>query len=159
MTEGQVLSRRVPSADRPQAWTRREVLDAGVSVVSLVVLGCAGKLPPLRDVEAADGEVALVVDENPELQSPNGVLPVKVRGKKRPIMVIREEGDRFHAVYLRCTHMGCTVGWNAEERTFDCPCHGSRFRADATVLHGPAKKPLTTFPTTFDGQIVRFRPI
>ena len=52
------------------------------------------------------------------------------------------DGGKLMAASAICTHMGCTVGWNVEEKTFDCPCHGSRFKNDFSVLNGPAEEPL-----------------
>ena len=40
----------------------------------------------------------------------------------------------------RCTHMGCALQWNSEERSWDCPCHGSRFTEGGEVLENPAKR-------------------
>ena len=51
------------------------------------------------------------------------------------------DGELF-AVSQVCTHVGCKVHWNSVETSWDCPCHGSRFRPDGTVIEGPALKPL-----------------
>lgn len=56
--------------------------------------------------------------------------------------ISRDTTGQLLAVSAKCTHMGCTVTWNNAESTWDCPCHGSRFAADGTVLHGPALHPL-----------------
>jgi len=56
--------------------------------------------------------------------------------------VHRDDEGRLHAVSARCTHLGCIVDWNGAERSWDCPCHGSRFDIDGSVLAGPAVAPL-----------------
>ncbi|HKR49134.1 MAG TPA: FAD-dependent oxidoreductase [Pseudonocardiaceae bacterium] len=55
----------------------------------------------------------------------------------------REPDGTLHAVSLRCTHLGCLLRFNGAERSWDCPCHGSRFDVDGSVLEGPAVTPLT----------------
>lgn len=54
------------------------------------------------------------------------------------VAAYRDEDGAVVAVSARCTHLGCQVNWNAAERSWDCPCHGSRFAPDGTVLQGPA---------------------
>jgi glycine/D-amino acid oxidase-like deaminating enzyme/nitrite reductase/ring-hydroxylating ferredoxin subunit len=56
--------------------------------------------------------------------------------------VYRDESGVLHAVSLRCTHLGCLLRFNSAERSWDCPCHGSRFAVDGSVLEGPAVHPL-----------------
>ena len=57
------------------------------------------------------------------------------------VAVCRLDGS-LRAVGAVCTHMGCIVGWNSSERTWDCPCHGSRFAPDGSVVSSPATAPL-----------------
>jgi nucleotide-binding universal stress UspA family protein/nitrite reductase/ring-hydroxylating ferredoxin subunit len=54
----------------------------------------------------------------------------------------RDDEGAVHLLSPRCTHMGCTVGWNSDARTWDCPCHGSRYAASGEVINGPARKSL-----------------
>jgi Rieske Fe-S protein len=54
------------------------------------------------------------------------------------VALSRDDEGGLHVVSARCTHMGCIVNWNTAEKTWDCPCHGSRFAQDGAVLEGPA---------------------
>lgn len=60
----------------------------------------------------------------------------------RTIGAYRDLEGRLHAVKPVCTHMGCALDWNTADRSWDCPCHGSRFDPDGAVIEGPAVKPL-----------------
>jgi glycine/D-amino acid oxidase-like deaminating enzyme/nitrite reductase/ring-hydroxylating ferredoxin subunit len=77
---------------------------------------------PIEDLAAGEGAI------------------VSAGGQK--VAGFRDDGGDLHAVSTRCTHLGCQVAWNAAERTWDCPCHGSRFDVDGEVLNGPAVDPL-----------------
>jgi nucleotide-binding universal stress UspA family protein/nitrite reductase/ring-hydroxylating ferredoxin subunit len=60
----------------------------------------------------------------------------------RRIAVYKAEDGTLTALSPRCQHMGCTVDWNDADRTWDCPCHGSRYDLAGRVIKGPAKKDL-----------------
>jgi glycine/D-amino acid oxidase-like deaminating enzyme/nitrite reductase/ring-hydroxylating ferredoxin subunit len=65
-----------------------------------------------------------------------------VRMEGRPVAAYRDEHEGIHAVSAVCTHLGCIVGWNQNDRTWDCPCHGSRFDIEGNVVAAPATQPL-----------------
>ncbi len=64
----------------------------------------------------------------------------EIDGEK--VAAYRGEDDHWTVLSPVCTHLGCIVHWNELEKSWDCPCHGSRFRYDGVVLEGPAIAPL-----------------
>ncbi|MFS0751633.1 FAD-dependent oxidoreductase [Oceanobacillus sp. 1P07AA] len=58
------------------------------------------------------------------------------------IGVYKDNQDNIYSVDTTCTHLGCEVNWNQEDRTWDCPCHGSRYNYTGEVIEGPAKQSL-----------------
>lgn len=63
------------------------------------------------------------------------------------VAAYRDESGALHTVSPICTHLGCQVTWNTGERSWDCPCHGSRFGIDGNVIQGPAIEPLAAKDT------------
>jgi glycine/D-amino acid oxidase-like deaminating enzyme/nitrite reductase/ring-hydroxylating ferredoxin subunit len=60
--------------------------------------------------------------------------------------VYKDSSGKLHSHASVCTHRGCILQWDNAEKTWDCPCHGSRFQYDGEVLYGPALKPLEKKP-------------
>jgi len=79
-------------------------------------------VPSLDDIPAGEGRI------------------VELDGER--VAAYRDDAGRLHAHSAVCTHMKCIVHWNRAERSWDCPCHGSRFNYDGSVIEGPALAPL-----------------
>ncbi len=118
--------------------------------VQLVVVGNKGMAGVRRFLGSVPNKVAHEVPSDvlivktvdrsiDDLDAGHGGL-VSVDG--RQLAVYRDDEGNTYELSPRCTHMGCTVDWNDSARTWDCPCHGSRFAADGSVVHGPASEPL-----------------
>jgi glycine/D-amino acid oxidase-like deaminating enzyme/nitrite reductase/ring-hydroxylating ferredoxin subunit len=65
-----------------------------------------------------------------------------IRHGAKKIAVFRDENGGVHEHSAVCPHLGCIVAWNSAEKTWDCPCHGSRFDKSGKVINGPANKDL-----------------
>lgn len=81
----------------------------------------SGKLKPMtQDIDVEKGEAG----------------NVEIEGQKMGIY--RDEKGQLHTVDTTCTHMGCELKWNDAEKSWDCPCHGSRFTYEGEIVEGPA---------------------
>lgn len=78
----------------------------------------AEKIQELTEIENGEGKIVKYEDET--------------------LAVYRDEKGKVHALSPVCPHMGCNVAFNTAEKTWDCPCHGSRFSIDGELLTGPA---------------------
>lgn len=78
--------------------------------------------------------------ESPDKLAPGEARVIKV-GSDR-VAAYRHEDGRLDLVSAVCPHMGCLVHWNQLEKSWDCPCHGSRFATDGTLIEGPSPKGL-----------------
>jgi glycine/D-amino acid oxidase-like deaminating enzyme/nitrite reductase/ring-hydroxylating ferredoxin subunit len=65
-----------------------------------------------------------------------------LRMNGKPTAIYKDENGTILKLSAFCTHMNCIINWNSTEKTWDCPCHGSRFKKTGEVLTGPANKPL-----------------
>ena len=106
------------------------------------------------------GKLLIKLNDYPPLQEDNGSVrlgvtpladPVTPLGLFYPVIIIRTPGNQFFALDSACRHAGCVVlPFTPEERIF-CPCHGSRYDYDGSVLAGPTGSPLIRYPANFDG--------
>jgi glycine/D-amino acid oxidase-like deaminating enzyme/nitrite reductase/ring-hydroxylating ferredoxin subunit len=88
----------------------------------------------------AKGLLAAAEASNPEAVPTGEGRIVRVDGHK--VAVHRDEKGELHVCSAVCPHLGCIVEWNGAEKTWDCPCHGSRFMAGGELVAGPAEGPL-----------------
>jgi Rieske Fe-S protein len=89
------------------------------------------------------------VDSADDLKAGQGGL---VRHGTAKIAAFRREDGFLIERSATCTHMGCVVHWNPFEQCWDCPCHGSQFQPDGTVINAPAIRPLAKVDETAESE-------
>jgi len=95
-----------------------------INVAEKLIEGKIAPLPDDIDVKTGEGK------------------NIKIDGQR--VGVYRDEQGTLHVVDTTCTHMGCELKWNSAEKSWDCPCHGSRFSYKGDIIEGPAVRPLNT---------------
>lgn len=127
---------------------RRQFLGTcGGAIASVALSGCASVMA--RPVTAIDGRISLALADHPELAARNGAITILPSGTEDPIIVLRTGERTYAALSAVCTHRGCTVEVAGDR--LECPCHGSQYNREGTVLEGPAERALGRFTTTVDG--------
>jgi len=94
-----------------------------VNVAEQLIEGKISPIPHDVDIKVGEGKI------------------IKANGQRSG--AYRDEQGTLHVVDTTCTHMGCELNWNSAEKSWDCPCHGSRFSYEGNVIEGPALRPLS----------------
>ena len=89
------------------------------------------------------GVVRLRLADHPTLDRPSGFLKIRTSGSDRLLYVLNVEPGQFVVVSPICKHLGCTV--DVDGPRLLCPCHGSTYARDGSVLRGPTQRPLDRF--------------
>jgi Rieske Fe-S protein len=133
-----------PPATAPLATYRADFAAGNAGVVVDLATGDPG-FPAV-----VDGKATFAFADFPALASPGGSVVGKPGGALQPIAVVALAGGGYAATEALCTHLGCLVTVNAAQGRLDCPCHGSRFALDGSVLVGPAARPLRALTAAAD---------
>lgn len=116
-------------------------ISAAIASAPFLFEGCAGGLVNYRTKLSGDA-IIIPQKEAMVLQQPNGLMVVHARGLNGPV-VLRNVEHEIVALSAICTHRGCEV--RPFPDSYECPCHGSVYDLDGSVIEGPARKPLQRF--------------
>lgn len=112
---------------------------------------CQDYLPGVRATDLDDNPIAVdtfLPTVTPGIPAPVKGLPeteltyLVIQGEPATVRYWPSRSIAPYALQPVCTHLGCTVEWQAEQNQFVCPCHGSRYDAEGRVTHGPAPRSL-----------------
>jgi glycine/D-amino acid oxidase-like deaminating enzyme/nitrite reductase/ring-hydroxylating ferredoxin subunit len=116
-----------PSRSKPLLESTKEFIGSNIDVAKELLSGRISRPESMKpsDLEKGEGRI-LTVD-----------------GKK--VAAYKDKNGKLYTVSSVCVHLGCQVSWNNAEKTWDCPCHGSRYNYDGKVIHAPALKDLKEY--------------
>jgi Rieske Fe-S protein len=148
-------------------FSRRKFFKSFVAVTAVTSFAgnelCVRLVAGCQPTVSGDGILELNVSQFPALQNVNGSVRLLFNsiqlshptGPLYPVLVNRGAANQFYTMSARCTHQGCVVAtFNPTSAASVCPCHGSHFGIDGSLLTGPAINPLTRYNNSFDGTIL-----
>lgn len=109
--------------------------------------GLGGTYHPIKAIEKSDH--SMLIPGGGKLTSGTALAFVVPSGNPGLLFVTKD--GKFKAISALCTHQGCTVKWQAEDKPLICPCHLSEFALDGKVEKGPATIPLPTYAARKQG--------
>jgi cytochrome b6-f complex iron-sulfur subunit len=118
-------------------------------VLGRALAGCARRVSPNRDLAVdppVDGLLIVPRASVAELDRTGGAVILHTSCVGEASVLLVNTGSGFLAMEAVCPHASCEIAWVPEDREAECPCHGSRFAGDGTVLNGPANRNLATYP-------------
>ncbi len=137
----------------PSPLSRRDFLKiAWAFFGGVVALETAGVFLAYLQPRLAEGEFGSIITAGLVDDFPANSVTHIPNGR---FYIVRIGDGGFLAVYHRCTHLGCTVPWNASAQKFVCPCHNSQFDQQGTVENPPAPRPLDLFALTIENGEVK----
>jgi cytochrome b6-f complex iron-sulfur subunit len=153
MTHHQEKRSRSDKTNDASQVSRRSFLKMGAGALgALALLEIGGASLLFMQPRSLEGEFGGLVKAGPVESFPNDSV-VEFPGGR--FFLVRSSEGGFLAVYRRCTHLGCSVNWEADQNRFFCPCHASSFDLHGDVENPPAPRALDTFPVQIaDGQVI-----
>ncbi len=124
------------------------------SFLPVAIAACSGQLKTLTNQATIQSDGFRAVGTLAELDQKGQLSNQQVAGS--PVLVLRHPDDfqQLLAVNPTCTHRGCIVTWEADQKAFICPCHDAKFAPDGKVLQGRAQDPLITYTVKIEQENV-----
>lgn len=124
----------------------------------LLLPGCGSRTPPNEAPAGSTANPIAAESQGSEFRIAGAgalgkgeALAFRLPDERAGILFVTASGE-LRALSAICTHAKCIVGWQAAENRIQCPCHGSRYDVDGTVLQGPAVRPLPSYKVRSQGQ-------
>jgi cytochrome b6-f complex iron-sulfur subunit len=145
--------RKSPDEKADSQVSRRDFLKLGLGALSaLAILEAGGAGMLFMKPRSLEGEFGGIVEAGLVDSFPPGSVVEFPAGR---FFLVRAQDGGFLALYRRCTHLGCSVTWEADKGQFFCPCHASSFDIHGDVENPPAPRALDFFPVVIeDGQVL-----